>query len=170
VSSKSDFVEQKYIFLLIISIILLPSVTALQQTVGELTTNITAGNSSVLKYGIRNEENVSVTIKFNLTGDLSNYVEYPTEIIFAPNNFSYVELKVTIPDDYSGKNLLNGTIYALKEGATGGQVQLNIRLGKNINVHVIQTKGIESTYYIYAFILIASAIVIFVALKKKIKR
>lgn len=129
----------KFISLSIILLLIIPlQVAALQQTVGPVNITVMQGNESIAKYGIRNDENVSVTVKFNVTGDAVNYVKYPSKIILEPNNFTYVQLKAVIPKDYVGEKHINGTIYALKEGSKGGQVQLNVRLGKNINLNILE--------------------------------
>lgn len=127
----------KKIFLsLIILILTINTANALQQTVGELKTNITPGDSVPLHYKIYNEENTSVNVSFNIEGHVSFYTSVVNNTTLKPYEYCVVNLTVSIPQDYTGNKLINGTIYALKEGSSGGQVQLNIRLGKNIKVYV----------------------------------
>lgn len=166
---------KKGILLLILIITLSFPVTALQQTAGELISNITVGNSSIMKYGLRNEENTSITVKFNITGNVSDYIEYPKELELEPSKLTYIELKTTIPVDYNGNDSLRGTIYALKEGSKGGQVQLNIRLGKNINLNVIkpdvkeQTTDGTSYAWIIGVITLIAIVLVAVVMNRKSK-
>ena len=121
-------------------------VFGLQQTVGELTSNISAGNSSVLKYGIMNDDNYTVIVKLNVTGTVSDFVEYPAELKLEPGQFVYVQLKVNIPSDYSGKSELTGIVYALQEGKTDGQIQVNTQLAKKVTVNI---NSIDSKLNVY---------------------
>ena len=122
--------------ILIVILYLITPVSALQQTVGELKANITIGDSKLLQYKVYNEDNVSVNISFDLEGDVSNYTSFTEKIVLKPNEYKTVNLTVSIPQEYDGSKFINGTIYALKEGSSDGQVQLNIRLGKRIKVNV----------------------------------
>ncbi len=119
-------------------------VFALQQTVGELISNISVGNSSIVKYEIKNDENVSAIVKFNITGTVSGFIEYPEELTLQPGQIAYIQLKITIPSDYSGVSQLSGIIYALKEGEKGGQVQINTQFAKKITVNVQKPKSINT--------------------------
>jgi len=128
--------NKKIILLLIVLILSVESVSALQQTVGDLKANITIGDSKLLQYKVYNEDNVSVSVSFSIEGIVSNYTSFTEKIVLEPNQYKIVNLTVSIPQEYDGKKYINGTIYALKEGLSGGQVQLNIRLGKRIKVNV----------------------------------
>lgn len=128
--------NKKILLFLSILILTINTTVALQQTVGELRTNITPGNSTLLQYKIYNEENASVNVSFNIEGQVSAYTSVMDSTVLNPHEYRIVNLTVSIPQDYTGSELINGTIYALKEGSSGGQVQLNIRLGKNIKVYV----------------------------------
>jgi len=128
--------NKRIILLLIVLILTIENVSALQQTVGELKANITIGDIKLLQYKVYNEDNVSVNVLFNIEGDVSNYTSFTESIILEPNEYRTINLTVKIPQEYNGNSFINGTIYALKEGSSDGQVQLNVRLGKRIKVYV----------------------------------
>ncbi len=147
----------------ILFILLIPSVSALQQTVGKLEMITEIGEQNITQYGLRNEENIPVIVKFNVTGDIEPYIDYPHEIKLSPNQFTYIYISSNIPSSYIGSKNLNGTIYALKEGNKNGQVQLNIRLGKNIELIVKdQPKTIDIDNIYYSFIIIGIFILILI--------
>ena len=175
--------DKRIILLLIVLILSMESVSALQQTVGALYLNTSVGNSSSVQYGLKNEENISVTVKFNMTGTATPYIEYPKELTLEPNQFIYIKINSTIPSVYNGSDTLNGTIYALKEGSKDGQVQLNIRLGKKIQLNVLRSvvKDIDTTplkvstnidsFMIFGgFVFISLIIIVILIMKKKSKK
>jgi len=125
--------------MLLVLLFLISPVLALQQTSGAINLSVEPGNSVVGKYGVRNDENVSVDINFNVTGDASKFITYEKVVTLNPNEFRYINITANVPKDYVGSKNLTGTIYALKEGKKGGQVQINIRLGKNINLNIVES-------------------------------
>ncbi len=161
---------KKTLMLILAGLLLSIPALAFQQTVGELTSNISVGNSTIMKYGIKNDENVSVTVKFNVIGTVSNYVEYPKELKLEPGQFVYVQIKVSIPASYSGESKLSGVIYALKEGEKGGQVQMNTQLAKKITVNVQKPKLLSATDgMIFIAIALCGAIVLIKRKEVKLK-
>lgn len=117
---------------------LISPVYALQQTTGALSINITQGEQGFAKYGLKNEENKTVTVKLSANGSIADYIDFPKELTIASGEFIYVNITTNLSSNYNGSRALNGTIYALKEGEKGGQVQLNIRLGKRINLNIAE--------------------------------
>ena len=147
-----------------IFLILIPTSFALQQTSGPLTINITQGEQGFASYGIRNEENETITVKLSAEGSIENYITYPKNLTIQPNELIYVNISTVISSNQTSS--LNGTIYALKEGTSGGQVQLNIRLGKRISVNITPTSTNSRLIYI---LVISITIIILFALIHKIK-
>jgi hypothetical protein len=132
---------RKISIIMLVLLVLIPSVSALQQTIGAVNISVEPGNSVISKYKITNEENKSVDIKFNVTGEISEFVSYEKNITLESKESRYINVTIKIPNDYSGENKLGGTIYALNEGRSGNQVQVNVRLGKNINLEVNKPKN-----------------------------
>ncbi len=151
--------------IIVLIILTIPSL-ALQQTTGPLSINATVGSQIFTQYGLRNEENQSVTVKLSVNGSIENFINYPTQLTLAPNEFKYVNISTNISSDYDGPTNLNGTIYALKEGESGGQVQLNIRLGKLISLNIIKPTS-NNNYIIITFISLIVAITILAMIKYK---
>jgi len=161
-----------------LTLLLIPSVSALQQTSGAINLSVEPGNSITGKYGIRNDDsNNSVNVKFNVTGDASEFIIYEKIITLKPNEFRYVNVTATISKDYSGNNNLKAIIYALKEGNSGGQVQLDIRLGKYINLNIENQNILEkipkndnipkSGDFMSTFMFIGIILTIYVMIKRK---
>ncbi len=132
-------------FIILMILLMISPVSALQQTTGALLINITQGEQGYAKYGIRNEDNQSVTVKLSVNGTIADYIEYPKEITMVPGEFTYVNVTTNISSDYNGSKQLDGIIYALKEGEKGGQVQLNIRLGKRISLNITEPLSKQET-------------------------
>lgn len=124
------------ILILVLLMVLIPSVSAIQQTSGAINLSVEPGNSVSGKYGIRNDNNETTTIEFTIVGNSSELISYEKNITLSPNEFRYINVTATIPKDYVGNNTKKYTIYALEEGDKGGQVQLNVRLGKYIYLDI----------------------------------
>ena len=126
------------ILIFVLMLVLIPSVSALQQTAGAINMSVEPGNSVVGKYGVRNDNNVTTTISFTIVGNISEFITYEKNITLSPNEFRYINVTATIPKDYVGNGTKKYTIYALEEGDKGGQVQLNVRLGKYIYLDITE--------------------------------
>lgn len=143
--------------------VLITPALALQQTGGELYINVTQGSFGSSQYGLKNEESTVIVVKLSASGEAANYLELPKELTLEPNQFFHIKVKAIIPSNYSGLKQLNGTIYALKEGEKGGQVQLNIRLGKNVKLAITEpeaTKAMPKSTPFVSAVTIMGAIII----------
>lgn len=130
--------NKKVMLVVVLLLVLAQDAYALQQTSGELSINAIIGSSGSAKYGLRNEENAAIVVKLSASGDAANYLEFPKELTLEPGELTYVEINASIPKNYTGAKQLSGTIYALKEGEKGGEIQLNIRLGKNVKLNITE--------------------------------
>ena len=126
------------VMVIAITLLMINPVYALQQTSGALSINITEDEQGFAKYGLRNEENQTVTVKLSANGSIADYIDFPKELTLASGEFTYVNITTNLSSNYNGSRRLDGIIYALKEGEKGGQVQLNIRLGKRINLSIAE--------------------------------
>ena len=129
----------KYIIVVLaITLLIINQASALQQTTGALSINITQGEQGLAQYGLKNEENKTVTVKLSANGSIADYIDFPKQLILSSGQFSNVNITTNLSSSYNGSRIINGTIYALKEGEKGGQVQLNIRLGKRISLNIAE--------------------------------
>lgn len=154
----------KSIIIFISFLILVTPALALQQTSGPLYINITQGEHGYAKYGIKNEGNDTIVVKLSANGTIENYINYPKELTLKPDEFVYINVTTNIPSDYKGN--LNGTLYTLKEGGSG-QVQLNIRLGKHIDINVVGSKNNRITLQAGVIIFISLLILLVAMIKSK---
>jgi hypothetical protein len=122
-----------FVLILISALFFIGQASALQQTIGSLSINVSIGNSSYTKYGVLNDANDTITVKLNVIGDVSKYLEYPKELTLVPKELTDINVKINIPKDYSGKEQLNGTIFVFTE-ETG---KVNVKLGKQIILNVL---------------------------------
>lgn len=159
---------KKLSIIVLLMLFLIPSVSALQQTAGAINLSVEPGYSVSEKYGIRNDNNVTTSIGFTVTGNGSEYISYEKNITLNPNEFRYVVITASVPKDYVGNTTTKLIIYALEEGDSGGQVQLNIRLGKYIYLNIIEPPVVsKQAGFVPAFMLIGIIFVIYVVMKKK---
>lgn len=133
--------NKKVMLVVALLLVLAPDAYALQQTSGELHINATIGSWGSAKYGLKNEENATIVVKLSASGEAANYLEFPKELTLEPGKLTYVEINASIPKNYTGAKQLNGTVYALMEGEKGGQVQLNVRLGKNVKLTITEPEA-----------------------------
>lgn len=163
---------KRIIMVSIILVLLIQTVSALQQTAGAINLTLEPGNSVTGKYGIRNDNNVSTNINFTIAGNGSEYVSYGKSIVLSPNEFRYVNITATAPDNYIGNKSIKLIIYALEEGKKGGQIQLDVRLGKYINLDIKEKQQSipNKSPSIPAIIFIGVILLVYVVMKKKINK
>ncbi len=161
--------NKRIIILMVTLSLMIQTAIALQQTAGAINLTLEPGNSTAGKYGIRNDNNASTSISFNVTGNGSEYILFDKEIILSPNEFRYINVTATIPKNYVGNKSLKLIIYALEEGQKGGQVQLNVRLGKYINLDIkeLPQSSPKKSPSIPTFMFIGIILLVYVFMKKK---
>jgi hypothetical protein len=146
--------KKTLLLLLCLFFVVIP-VLGLQQTAGELISNISVGNSSILRYGLKNDENHSIIVTFNVTGTISDFIDYQREIILEPDQFIYVQLNASIPSNYSGDVIkLTGIISVLKTGDKTKQIQINTQLSKKITININNSNSYNLGAYLAGSIFI----------------
>lgn len=125
----------KMIFSFVLSTLLFPIVNALQQSGGPLIAYTPLGGSNETKWGIGNNDNVTISLKMRAEGEVANYVSFPTSVEIEPGKFVYIPIQTSLPKNESllGKSIA-GSMYALLEGKSGGQVVINLQAKKSITI------------------------------------
>jgi len=125
----------KTISSLILSTLFFPFAAALQQSGGPLIAYTPIGGSNETKWGIGNNDNITVTLKMRAEGEAATYVSFPTSIEIESGKFVYIPIKVTLPKNETllGENI-TGSMYALLEGKSGSQVVINLQAKKSITI------------------------------------
>jgi hypothetical protein len=120
---------------LLFSVLSFPFVFALQQSGGPLIAYTPLGGSNETKWGIGNNDNVTITLKMRAEGDITNYVSFPQSLDIQPGKFEYITIEVTLPknETFLGKNI-TGNMFALLEGKSGGQVVINLQAKKSLTI------------------------------------
>lgn len=119
-------------------------VFAFGEVAGPVVFYVPIGGSNNSMWGIFNNESVAVSI--SAEGDAAKYLSFPQNFTLQPNNQIYwINLTANIPSDYNvtqEKNI-TGVLYAVAQGQPG-QVQINLRLKKNMYVLVGESQKTNS--------------------------
>jgi len=87
------------------------------------------GESQTLTWGINPETDEPVTLKFRAQGVGADLLSFPETYEFKGNEYEYIEIIITIPEDYQNNVKLKPTVLALMEGEKGkSSVAINIQL------------------------------------------
>jgi hypothetical protein len=129
--------DMKKLFVIGILLSLLATNTlALQEVAGTIIISTPIGGTNSSQFGLLNDGNETITVSLRAEGDAAKYLSFPANVILEPKKFVYTNITATIPSDYDKTENITGTIYALQEGASGGQVQINIQLMKSVVISV----------------------------------
>jgi hypothetical protein len=119
---------------------------ALQEVAGTIIISTPIGGNNSSKFGLLNDGNETIVVSIRAEGDAAKYLSFPTNVTLEPKKFVYTNITATIPSDYDKTGNITGFLYALHEGASGGQVQINIQLMKSVVISVYgQPKQVTSS-------------------------
>jgi hypothetical protein len=119
---------------------------ALQEVAGTIIISTPIGGSNSSKFGLLNDGNETITVSLRADGDVAKYLSFPANVSLEPKKFVYTNITAIIPTDYDKTGNITGFLYALQEGASGGQVQINIQLMKSVVISVYgQPKQVTSS-------------------------
>jgi hypothetical protein len=133
---------KKIILITLVCLAIIPSlVFAFGEVAGPVVIYAPIGGSGVGRWGLGHNETVNV--KLRVEGNASQYISLPSEITLPPSGIYWVNVTARIPSNYNVSQGMNitGVMYAVLEGKTGGQVQINLQLKKNVFVIVEQPKA-----------------------------
>jgi hypothetical protein len=132
----------KISILISLCLVLVPSfVFAFGEITGPVVIHAPLGGSGVGKWGLVNNQTVEVGLR--VEGNASEYISLPSKVTLPPSGIYWVNVTAKIPSNYNvsqGTNI-TGVMYAVLEGKTGGQVQINLQLKKNVFVIVEQPQA-----------------------------
>jgi hypothetical protein len=125
------------IFLLAISL-LAPSFAFLQ-TAGKVEPQMQLGETFEFTWGLDSEFDESVSIKLAVYGEGKELVVLPSsEIQLEPGKFTFFDIKIVIPTDYSNDLRLKPYVLATLEGEKpeGGGTAINIAMKKKLDITI----------------------------------
>jgi len=128
----------KTILALIAGLLLIQNAFALQQVAGALVIPVPIGGSNSARYGLMNDGNETITVSLRAEGDVAKYLSFPATVDLPSKKVIYTNVTATMPADYDvslGRNI-TGYLYALQEGKSSGQVQINVQMMKSVTIVV----------------------------------
>lgn len=124
--------------LLISSFLMISSFTqseALLQTAGPLTFQLEPGESQTQTWGLQDVKSKEpTTIVFSIEGEGSELVSFPETIILSDGKLTWIDITVSIPEDYPTDIKFEPKIRATDSGVLGGAVKINISMTKPLTI------------------------------------
>jgi len=120
----------------ILLILLATNAFALQEVAGTIIISTPIGGTNSSKFGLLNDGNETITVSLRAEGDIAKYLSFPANVSLEPKKFVYTNITATIPSDYDKTGNITGYLYALQEGASGGQVKINVQMMKSVIISV----------------------------------
>jgi hypothetical protein len=145
---KTSFLnnDMKKIIIGILFLLLAANALALQEVAGTIIILTPIGGSNSSKFGLLNDGNETIIVSLRAEGDVAKYLSFPANVTLEPNKFVYTNITAIIPVDYDKTGNITGYLYALQEGTSGGQVQINVQLMKSVTIEVYgQPKQVTSS-------------------------
>lgn len=113
---------------------------ALQQVAGKILVNVSPGYTESFQWGLFSESNIVTTVHLSAEGQGSEFLSFPDTFSIEPNQIGYVNISVSIPEDYGGKATLDPILYATEIGKNEeGNVSINLKMKKTVSL-VISTQ------------------------------
>ena len=109
---------------------------ALQELAGPIVISTPIGGSNSSKYGLINDGNETIVVSLSADGDAARFLSFPANVSLEPKKVVYTNITASLPSDYDLGQNITGTLYALQEGASGGQVQINVQMIKSVTIMV----------------------------------
>lgn len=135
------------IFIILISIFVIvvnPS-AALQQVAGPIVIEVEPGKTNTVQWGLVSDKEAGVTtVQLSAEGDGAQLLIYPKTVNIDAGQSVFVDITVTVPDDYPAGIELNPTIVATEFGETGGATVLNIQMKKTLTIKIISVAESEA--------------------------
>ena len=108
---------------------------ALLQTAGTLTYQLEPGESQTLQWGLQDVKSLEpTTIVLSIEGEGSELVSFPETIILSEGLLTWIDITVSIPEDYPTDTMIEPKIKATDSGALGGAVKINISMTKLLTI------------------------------------
>jgi hypothetical protein len=117
-------------------LLLAQNVYALQEVAGPLVISVPVGGSNSARWGLVNDDNQTIIVSLNATGDAAKYLSFPQTVGLQPGKIYYVNVTANIPADYNLGRNITGTLSATQAGQSGGQVQINVAMLKSVTITV----------------------------------
>jgi hypothetical protein len=127
---------KRFLVIGILLSLLATNALALQEVAGQLVISVPIGGSNSSQFGLLNDGNQTINVTLRADGSASSFLSFPTSVTLVPKKLVYTNITATIPTDYGTVGNLTGTVYALQQGASGGQVQINVQLSKSVVISV----------------------------------
>lgn len=113
---------------------------ALQQVAGKILVNVSPGYTESFQWGLFSESNIVTTVHLSAEGQGSEFLSFPDTFSIEPNQIGYVNISVSVPEDYGGKATLHPILYATEIGKNEeGNVSINLKMKKTVSL-VISTQ------------------------------
>lgn len=127
---------KKFFVIIILLSLLATNAFALQEVAGRLVVSVPIGGSNSTRWGLLNDGNDTINVSISADNNTVNYLSFPSSVVLQPKKLVYVNITASIPADYGTTGNITGYLYALQEGASGGQVQINVQMMKGVTIEV----------------------------------
>jgi len=131
--------KNRFYILLIFSILLISPLIdngeAFRQTAVKMVANLQPGESETFQWALNPETDQPVILKLRAVGEGAELLFFPETINALSNEWNFIDITVSIPDDYQNNVKLEPAILALLEGEKGeGSVSVNVQMKQVVTI------------------------------------
>ena len=114
---------------------------ALQQVAGPLIIEVEPGKSNTVQWGLVSDKDDVTEIQISAEGEGAQLLSFQKTLSIEPGQLAFVDITVSVPDNYPADIELNPTIVATEFGETGGATVLNIQMKKTLTIKIISVES-----------------------------
>jgi hypothetical protein len=116
---------------------------ALLQVAGPIIIKIKPGETQTFQWGILPDNGKSANVTISTYGNGSQFLSFPKTVQLPVGKSIFVPIKVSIPTNYSGNDVLAPKLRATQAGvqSNGGSI-VNLEVAKNVTIRVLNVSDI----------------------------
>ncbi len=108
----------------------------LGQTAGETIVNIQPGETQTVEWGLISIKEETIQVSLRAEGEGKELLTFPKTLDLFPNEWTFVDITISIPEDHPNDVKLEPAVFALDEGKKGGGVSFNVQMMRVVTIFI----------------------------------
>ena len=106
----------------------------LGQTAGETIVNMQPGETQTVKWGLISIKEETIQVSLRAEGEGKELLTFPETLDLFPNEWTFIDITISIPEDHPNDVKLEPAVFALDEGKKGGGMSFNVQMMRVVTI------------------------------------
>ena len=106
----------------------------LGQTAGETIVNIQPGETQTVEWGLISIKEDTIQVSLRAEGEGKELLTFPETLDLFPNEWTFIDITISIPEDHPNDVKLEPAVFALDEGKKGGGMAINVQMMRVVTI------------------------------------